>query len=326
MDQHLIALRGVSGSGKTTEARALHLAIPGSRIHAADDYQVDAQGNYAFDPKRLSECHQKCRDAVRRDLRSGFTVIVHNTMTTEKEVEEYHAIAREMGVRFVSMVVENRHGSTNVHGVPEDKLQQQLERFTLMLRPGVVSKVRTDRSNTLDLPATLDELISNLDDVPQGYKWHPEGDVGTHTAIVLGRVDPTPELMWAAVFHDTGKMFTTTVVPRHRQGKFQVGIHAYGHEQVSVRILDHYIDRIPEGVDRARVRFLVAEHMKAHNLSREEMDTKYPGTPAGWLDDLAHFAQCDDMMEFQQNPAREVFTRGLDRFEQLGIDTYLIED
>ena len=49
-------IRGIPGSGKSTMARKL---APNAAFEA-DAYMVDQQGNYAFDPSRLGEVHQKC--------------------------------------------------------------------------------------------------------------------------------------------------------------------------------------------------------------------------------------------------------------------------
>jgi len=42
-------------------------------------------------------------------------------------------MAAENGYRVYSLIVENRHGGENVHGVPVDKLDQMKNRFEFKL-------------------------------------------------------------------------------------------------------------------------------------------------------------------------------------------------
>jgi hypothetical protein len=48
-------------------------------------------------------------------------------------MEYYFDLAKEYGYRVYSLVVENRHGGVNEHGVPEEKLVQMKNRFELQL-------------------------------------------------------------------------------------------------------------------------------------------------------------------------------------------------
>jgi predicted ABC-type ATPase len=78
-------IRGVPGSGKSTLARKL---APNAAFEA-DTYMVDSDGNYAFDPKKLSEVHQKCYEAVRNALLNGTeNVAVANTFVKKWEYQK----------------------------------------------------------------------------------------------------------------------------------------------------------------------------------------------------------------------------------------------
>ena len=99
----------------------------------ADKYFINASGVYEFNPSKLSEAHNYCYIRAMDNLIEGRDVIVSNTSTTEKEVQMYQQLAEELGVNFVSLIVENRHGGKNVHGVPEDKIQQMKNRFSIKL-------------------------------------------------------------------------------------------------------------------------------------------------------------------------------------------------
>ena len=46
----------------------------------------------------------------------------------------YQIIAKKYGYRIHTIIVENRHGGVNTHGVPEEKLEQMKERFQIKLK------------------------------------------------------------------------------------------------------------------------------------------------------------------------------------------------
>jgi hypothetical protein len=48
-------------------------------------------------------------------------------------MEPYFTLAKEYGYTVFTIVVENRHGGTNVHNVPEDKIEQMKNRFSIKL-------------------------------------------------------------------------------------------------------------------------------------------------------------------------------------------------
>ena len=48
-------------------------------------------------------------------------------------MEPYFEMAKRYGYRVHTIIVENRHGSKNVHGVPDEKLQQMKDRFETFL-------------------------------------------------------------------------------------------------------------------------------------------------------------------------------------------------
>jgi tRNA uridine 5-carbamoylmethylation protein Kti12 len=120
----LIIIRGIPGSGKTTLAKTLS---PG-HYHEADQYMVNADGNYRFDPRRLSEVHQKCQEAVRRDLNAKVEiVVVSNTFTRHSEYAPYLKMAAENGYTVEVIVADGAY--KNVHGVPAATVEAMRQRF-----------------------------------------------------------------------------------------------------------------------------------------------------------------------------------------------------
>ena len=103
--------------------------------------------------------------------------------------------------------------------------------------------------------------LRGLDQVPQDPRWHPEGDVWTHTLLVIENLPPdaTFAMALSALFHDIGKAKTTIIKECGR-------ISAHGHEGVSEKISIEILDNL--GADeslREKVAFLVRHHMTAHN-------------------------------------------------------------
>lgn len=129
----LYLVRGIPGSGKSTFAQSLLDAGVVAAVYEADQYFVDGEGVYKFDPRSLGSAHGFCQKQAAIDLTLGLSVAVSNTSTTEKEVEVYQQMAEELGAKFVSLVVESRHNGKNQHGVPEEKLEQMRKRFSIKL-------------------------------------------------------------------------------------------------------------------------------------------------------------------------------------------------
>lgn len=142
----LYLLRGIPGCGKTTLAESL-TGGPGSGHFEADQYFIDEDGNYNFDPSKLRDAHQWCKDQVEFAMVNGHKnflpihgphplvrIVVSNTFTQEWEMKPYYDLAEKYGYRVYSIVVENRHGGVNQHNVPEDKIDQMVNRFQLKLR------------------------------------------------------------------------------------------------------------------------------------------------------------------------------------------------
>jgi predicted kinase len=126
----LVLLRGLPGSGKSTAAKLFNKAPH----FEADMYFMDADGNYQFDVAKIKDAHNWCRHSVMDAMKADYPiVVVSNTFTQEWEMEAYYLLAEELGYMVVSMIVENRHGGKNVHGVPEDKLEIMKNRFEVKL-------------------------------------------------------------------------------------------------------------------------------------------------------------------------------------------------
>lgn len=131
--KQLILLRGLPGAGKSTLAKLL--VGDKSYCHKeADMFFVDREGNYKFEPSKIKDAHAWCKEETGFLLRLEHSpVVVSNTFTQEWEMDAYFELAEEFGYQVFSLIVENRHGGMNVHGCPEDKIEQMRNRFEIEL-------------------------------------------------------------------------------------------------------------------------------------------------------------------------------------------------
>ena len=126
--KELFLLRGLPGSGKSTLAKSLD----GEHFEADMFFMVGDE--YKFDGSKLKLAHKWCKDSVEEFMDLGYDrIVVSNTFTQEWEMEEYFKLAEKYGYMVFTIVVENRHGGVNEHGVPEDKLEQMKNRFEIKL-------------------------------------------------------------------------------------------------------------------------------------------------------------------------------------------------
>ena len=133
----LYIVRGLPGSGKSTFAEAL----VGSDflVCEADKYFI-VDGEYKFDATKLREAHEWCKNRVETYMKDSLVndqfyreIAVSNTFTQEWEMEGYYKLAEQYGYMVFSVIVENRHGGVNQHGVPDVKLAQMKNRFEIKL-------------------------------------------------------------------------------------------------------------------------------------------------------------------------------------------------
>ena len=124
----LILVRGLPGAGKSTFAKTL------GGIHIEADHYFMKDGEYKFDASKLKQAHEYCRISAEGWMMEGYNIVVSNTFTTSKEMQPYYELAEKYGYQVCSLIVENRHGSTSIHSVPDDTLDKMEKRFEILLR------------------------------------------------------------------------------------------------------------------------------------------------------------------------------------------------
>jgi predicted kinase len=137
----LILMRGVHGSGKSTRAKELVVELSDegeTLICSADNYMINAEGKYVFNPRLLAQCHKACQLEAREALESGRygNVIIDNTNTQEWEMEPYKNMAYELGISVMEVLVGSfdeeslkLYAARNVHGCPLENIKKMAQRF-----------------------------------------------------------------------------------------------------------------------------------------------------------------------------------------------------
>jgi len=127
-DKHLIIVRGIPGSGKSSFASLL-----GRAICTADDWHI-RKGVYDWKPENVGKAHDWCQRKCRRFMKAGIErIIIANTSTTKKEFNPYIQMAKHYGYKVYSVITENRHGGESLHEVPETTLEKMKNRFEIIL-------------------------------------------------------------------------------------------------------------------------------------------------------------------------------------------------
>lgn len=130
--KHLIILRGLPGSGKTTLAGIL--SDGRYPVYSVDDYFTDEQGNYHFDFKENYLAYKQCEEQTKASMIAGVSkIFIHNTFTIAWETEPYFKMAAEFGYQVHVVTVENYHNGKNRHAITEEQLQKMADKYKVKL-------------------------------------------------------------------------------------------------------------------------------------------------------------------------------------------------
>lgn len=141
MKPTLYIIRGLPGSGKSTLADKIVANLladelgrfPAIKVEA-DQFFVSSDGRevtYEFDRRFLGAAHDECYGRTMRYLRSGYSVAVANTFSTNREVERYinglqrSGLYRDVDVKVI--VCTGRFKS--VHDVPAKAIEKMRDRW-----------------------------------------------------------------------------------------------------------------------------------------------------------------------------------------------------
>lgn len=202
--------------------------------------------------KRFQEDRLRLLRAVRFSHVLGFNI----------ETPTLHALQKE---------------SATIHAISVERIESELTRtLTESLQPG-------DALHTLQqvglLPAILPE-VSRLIGVEQPPDYHPEGDVYTHTRLMLNLIEDVAddagftkqELVYATLLHDIAKPDTYALHPDPKTGKKRIRF--LEHEIKGAAQADTILKRLKMPTrQRQRIVDVIANHMRPFQAAHMRTST-----------------------------------------------------
>ena len=130
MTKKLIIIRGVPGSGKSTQAKKFLESFNSENIpakHFEADMFFMRNGKYKWNPMLCGKAHQWCFDKVFNAFETSDVVIVSNTFVTNNELIKYVDEAKARGYEITVYRMDNEF--QNQHEVPEATIQKMKSNF-----------------------------------------------------------------------------------------------------------------------------------------------------------------------------------------------------
>ncbi len=214
------------------------LLEPGSRdvldhVGGLDDLRARIIRAIGDPEARLQEDHLRMLRAVRFACELGFSI----------EETTRRAIAANASL---------------IASVSAERLRDEL--IKILMSPSPALGLRLMKETGI-LPAALPDVAA-MDGVPQPPEYHPEGDVLTHTALLLEQTDDEPlAVRLAALLHDIGKPATFTHEPGDR-------IRFNRHESVGAGMADDLLKRLR-----------MTNDLREHVVSMVKMHMRFPAAP-----------------------------------------------
>ena len=192
------------------------------------------------DPElRFAEDKLRMLRAVRFAARFEYVIEAQTLAAIERLAHEIQVVSRERVRDELTKMLTEGHGR---------------RAFLLLDESGLLKEV---------LPE-----ISSMKGVQQPPEFHPEGDVFTHTLLLLENLPRPcpPTLAWGALLHDVGKPATFRVAPDR--------IRFDDHVDVGVKIAEQICERLRfSNQDAAQVLALVDNHMRFGHVTRMKEST-----------------------------------------------------
>ena len=208
----------------------------------------------------------------RDDLRAGIIRAIGRADDRFREDKLRMVRAVRFAARFryaieaatFSAIVKSAHA---IHEVSAERLRDEL---TKLLTEGSARR-GFELLDETRLPPELLPEIARMKGVEQPPQFHPEGDVWTHTLMMLDGLPArsTPTLAWGVLLHDVGKPPTFTP-PSGPNGRIRFDQHV----EVGTRMAEEICRRLRfSNDDTAQIASLVANHLRFKDVPQMKPST-----------------------------------------------------
>ena len=174
--------------------------------------------------------------------------------------------------------------------VSAERLQQEITRLLVESPRAGQGLVRL---HDLGLLAVILPEVERMIGQEQPPAFHPEGDVFTHTVLMLDRMEnATPELVWAVLLHDVGKPATARL-SEEADGSTRIRFHE--HDSVGAETAEQILQRLKMPTRLIEtVRHCVANHMRFMSVQqmRKAKLRQMAGAPTFPLEMELHRLDC----------------------------------
>ncbi|HXJ15912.1 MAG TPA: CCA tRNA nucleotidyltransferase, partial [Candidatus Polarisedimenticolia bacterium] len=208
----------------------------------------------------------------RDDLRAGIIRAIGRSEERFREDKLRMARAVRFAARFGYRIEAATFAAVTklapqIHQVSAERLRDEL---TKLLTEGAARRGFELLNETRLLPELLPE-VARMKGVEQPPQFHPEGDVWTHTLLMLAELPArcSPTLAWGVLLHDVGKPPTFTP-PSGPNGRIRFDEHV----EVGTRIAEEICRRLRfSNDDTTQIASLVANHLRFKDAPRMKPST-----------------------------------------------------
>jgi putative nucleotidyltransferase with HDIG domain len=251
--------------------------------HAYEDGRRPSTVSFETDPRRDAQRRDFTINALLMDPESGEVTdytggladlrdgVIRAIGDPARRFEEDH-LRMLRAVRFAARfeyriedatfaaIRDQRH---SIHRISAERIRDELTRMLTEGHPRRAFELLYDTGLLRELLPEIEAMRG----VEQPPEYHPEGDVWTHTLLMLDALEhPSAELAWGVLLHDSGKPPTFRRAPDR--------IRFDGHVDVGVRIACEILTRLRFSQEQMeRVEALVAHHMRFLDVFRMKEST-----------------------------------------------------
>ncbi len=172
--------------------------------------------------------------------------------------------------------------------VSAERVRDEVVKIISQKNPGYGLRLLRETGLLVHILPEIDKMYG----VPQPPEFHPEGDVFTHTCLVLDKIyeitkgEPSLELSVGALLHDVGKPDTLSIEDRIRFN---------GHDKVGAEIAVKICRRLRfSNKETERIKALVREHLRFKDVFNMKESTLKRFLRMPYFEDhlMLHLADC----------------------------------